>query len=229
VSILHLAPGASIAVTELHEINGAIEFGAPAHWLDFSHARVNLHKRTGTQQGIKSHVVKTDVAVEAVANVKMLNEGDGHFAPDLDEAGKQIGVINVEGTIETNGEGDGALFVVDFQIGEVRVGERGVQLVAVEVVEVDPVEQQQVGELDAINGAERVNLEDAGNRIGVFDLREPGVGDVEFGIAFSFRDALAEVGDVPGGDAQTATNIFQAIAGGNSPGHAASYSISIKV
>jgi len=120
--VLQLAPRASIAIAQFHKINGAVELRAPAHGLDFAHAWVNLHKRAWTKQRVESHVLKPDVAVETVANVEMLDEGDGNFAPDFDEAGEEIGVVDVEGAIEANGERDGTLLVINFEIGEVGVG-----------------------------------------------------------------------------------------------------------
>jgi len=94
---------------------------------------------------------------------------------------------------------------------------------AVEVLQVDSVEKQEICELDAVDRAEAVELEDAGNGIGVFDLREPGVGDMELGIAFGFGDLLAEVGNFARGDSQAETNGFELFAGGLRPNHAEVY------
>jgi hypothetical protein len=52
----------------------------------------------------------------------VLDERDGNFAPDFDETGKEIGVVDIERAIETNREGDGALLVINFKIGEVGGG-----------------------------------------------------------------------------------------------------------
>src|SRR5258708_34900401 len=100
--VLQLTPSASVAVAQFHKINGAVEFRAPAHGLDFAHARVNPHKRAGAKQGVESHVLKPNVAVEAVANVEVLDQRDGHFAPTFDEAGGGIGVVDVERASEAD-------------------------------------------------------------------------------------------------------------------------------
>jgi hypothetical protein len=52
-----------------------------------------------------------------MANVEVLDQRDGHFTPDFDEAGEEIRVVDVEGSIEANGEGHGTLLIIDFQIG----------------------------------------------------------------------------------------------------------------
>jgi hypothetical protein len=96
------------------------------------------------------------------------------------------------------------------------------------VLQVDPIKEQEVGELDAIDGAETVELKDAGNGIGVFDLREPSVGNVKLGIAFGFGDLLAEVGHLTGSDAQTGTNGFESFTGGLSPSHVEVYLKTVK-
>jgi hypothetical protein len=119
MAVLQLAPRASITIAQFHKINGAVELRTPAHGLDFAHAWVNLHKRARAKQRVESHVLKTNVTVKAVPNIEVLDEGDGNFAPDFNEAGKEISVVDVEGAIEANGEGDGALRVVNLEIDEV--------------------------------------------------------------------------------------------------------------
>src|SRR6266436_3984765 len=96
------------------------------------------------------------------------------------------------------------------------------------MLQVDAVKKQKVGELDAIDGAETVELKDAGNGIGVFDLGEPGVGDMELGITFGVGDLLAEIGDFTCGDAQTETNGFELFAGGLRPSHVEVYLRTVK-
>src|SRR6266446_9113850 len=100
--VLQLAPSASIAIAQFHKINGAIELRTPTHGLDFAHAGVDVHKRARTKERVESHIPQPDVSVEAVANIEVLDEGDGNFAPDFDEAGKEIGVVDVEGGIEAD-------------------------------------------------------------------------------------------------------------------------------
>ena len=126
-----------------------------------------------------------------MANVEVLDQRDGNFAPDFDETGEEIRVVDVEGGIEANREGHGTLLVINFEIGEVGGGQRSGHLIAAEALQVDAVKEQEVGELDTVDGAETVELENAGNGIGIFDLREPSVGDMELGIAFGFGDLLA--------------------------------------
>jgi len=94
--VLQLAPSASIAIAQFHKIYGAVELRTPAHGLDFAHAWVNLHKRAGAKERVQSHVLKADISVEAVANVEVLDQRDGNFAPDFDEAGEEIRVVDIE-------------------------------------------------------------------------------------------------------------------------------------
>src|ERR1700740_3566602 len=170
MSVLQFAPRASVAIAQFHKINGTVELRAPAHGLDCAHARVDLQKRTGTKQGIESQILKPDVSVETVPDVEVLDQSNGNFTPDFDEAGQEIGVVDIERAIEANGEGHGALLVIDFEIGEVGVWQRSGHLITAEVQQVDAVEEQEVGEFYAVDRAETVKLKDAGNGIGVFDL-----------------------------------------------------------
>jgi hypothetical protein len=165
-----------------------------------------------------------------VTNVEVLDQCDGHFAPYFDEAGEEIGVIDIEGAIEADGEGDSVLLVIHFEIGQVGVRQGSGQLVSGEMLKVYAIKAQKVGELDVVDGAETIELEDAGDRIGIFDLRKPGIGDVKLGIAFGFGNLLAEVGNFTRGDAQTATDVFELFAGGLGwgPSHAKVYLKTVK-
>src|SRR5256885_8981828 len=116
MTLVQLAPGARVAVAQFHEINGPIKFSAPSERLDFANTRINLHKRAGAQQGIQGHVVQTDVSVQAVANIEMLDKRNWHFAPDLYNSREESGIVHVERAVKANGERDGALLVVDLQI-----------------------------------------------------------------------------------------------------------------
>jgi hypothetical protein len=165
-----------------------------------------------------------------MTNVEVLDQCDGHFAPYFDEAGEEIGVIDIEGAIEANGEGDSVLLVIHFEIGQVGVRQGSGQLVSAEMLKVYTIKAQKVGELDVVDGAETIKLKDAGDGIGVFDLRKPRVGDVKLGITLGFGDLLAEVGNFARGDAQAATDVFELFAGGLGwgPSHAEVYLIKVK-
>jgi hypothetical protein len=92
-------------------------------------------------------------------------------------------------------------------------------LMAAEVLQIDTVEEQEVGELDAVDGAETIKFEDTGDGIGVFDLCEPCVGDVKLGITFGFGNLLAEVGDFTRGNPQATTDVFELFARDLSANH----------
>jgi hypothetical protein len=98
------------------------------------------------------------------------------------------------------------------------------------MLKVYTIKAQKVGELDVVDGAETIKLKDAGDGIGVFDLRKPGVGDVKLGITLGFGDLLAEVGNFARGDAQAATDVFELFAGGLGwgPSHAEVYLTKVK-
>jgi hypothetical protein len=96
------------------------------------------------------------------------------------------------------------------------------------VLQIDTVKQQKVGEFDVVDGAETIKLKDAGDGIGIFDLREPCVGNVKFGIAFGFGDLMAELRDFTRGDAETATNVLELFAGRVGAKHGGIYLKTVK-
>lgn len=209
VAILHFAPGTRIAVAQLHKINRTIEFGAPAQRLNLADARIDLHERTGAEEWVERGVFQANVAIEVVANIEVLNEGNGNLAPDFDDAGKEIGVIEIEGTIKANREGNGFFRVVNLEGGEVSIGEGLIELMESEFFEINAVEPQNFSESYVVDGAEAVELEDAGDGIGIFDLGEPRIGNLEFRVAFGFRDVLAEFSHITSSDPEAGTQVLQ--------------------
>ena len=100
VPILHLAPRTGISVAQLYEINGSVKLGAPALRVDFANARIDLHKRSRPQKGIESEVLQPNVAVLAVFDIQMLNQGDGDLAPQFNDTRYQAGVVDIERAVE---------------------------------------------------------------------------------------------------------------------------------
>jgi len=209
MAVLKIAPRASVAVTQLHKINWPVEFRAPALRLDFADARIDLHKGARPQQRVQHQILKADVTVLAVADVQLLDERDGNFAPNLDHARDEIGVVEIKGAVEADGEGNGAFRVIHFESSEMGLRQGRGELVQSESLQIDPVQKQQIGELDAVNGTEAIQFEDAGDGVGVFDLRQPGIGNLKFRIALRFGNFLAEFSNVAGGDAQTCAQVLE--------------------
>src|SRR5579885_1403852 len=209
VALLQFTPRTGISVAQLDEVDGAVVFRAPAKRLDFADALIDLNERAGPEHGIERVVVQADIAVQTVADVQVLNQRDGHFSPDFHHAGEQVRIGQVKGPVKPHGEGDSSLIVVHFDGRQMRVAERGVHLVETDSVEVHAEQVEQVRKADVVDGAEAEELEDAGDGIRVFNLREPGVGNGEFRIALLVADFLAQVGHVARRDSQAKTNLFE--------------------
>jgi hypothetical protein len=62
--------------------------------------------------------------------------------------------------------------------------------------------EKQVRELYMVDGCERIQLVNTGNGIGVFDLRQPGVGNLELRVLFFFRNSQAQALHIPRRNAQ---------------------------
>src|SRR5437016_2903532 len=67
-----VAPRASVAVAQLHKIDGTVKFGAPAKRLHFPHARIDLYEGTWAQQRIEGVILQAHIAVLAVPDVQVL-------------------------------------------------------------------------------------------------------------------------------------------------------------
>jgi len=211
--VQEVTPGASIAVAQLHKINGAVEFGAPAKRLHLADAGIDLHEGTGAQQRVKREVLQPDVPILTVPDIQMLNQSDGDFSPELDHARKKIGVIQIEGPVETHGERNRTIRVTDLQFSQMGVRERGRELMKAQPLQVEAVKKQEIGELRPVDGAQAVELEDARDGVRILDLREPGVGDLVFRIMLGAGNLLAQLRHLARGDAQPQAQFLQLFVG----------------
>src|SRR4029077_5004121 len=91
------------------------------------------------------------------------------------------------------------------------------------MLQVHTVKAQQIGELDAVDGAQAVELKDTGDRIGIHHLGQPGIGNVKVRIPFRFRNSLAQVRNVTGSNSQARADLLQLFSGGTAVEHGAFY------
>src|SRR6266852_8387736 len=127
--IQKVAPRASIAVAQLHKIDGAVKFGPPAKGLHFPHAGIDLHEGTRAQQRVERVILQADIAILTVPDVQVLDQRYRYFSPKFHHAREKVGVVQLEGPVKSNGEGNRAVRVVDLQRGQVCVWQRGSKLV----------------------------------------------------------------------------------------------------
>jgi len=90
IRMVHFAPPAAIPVSQFDEVDRAVVLGRPTTGQDFSHAGIDLHEGPGTQDGKERVVFQSDIPVQVLANVEILDERDGNLSPDFDHAGKQV-------------------------------------------------------------------------------------------------------------------------------------------
>ena len=86
VPILQFAPGARIPIAQFHKIDRPVEFRPPALWLYFAHALIYLDEGTGPHKRIEREILKPDVAIQAVAQIQVLQQRDRNLAPDFHDA-----------------------------------------------------------------------------------------------------------------------------------------------
>ena len=188
VPILQFTPGTGIPVAQFHKIDGPIEFRSPALWLNLADALIDLDKGARAQQRVKCEILEADVTVQAMPKIQVLKKRYRDFTPDFDHSGKEVCVVEVEGAVKSNGEGDGFFGIEDLQIGQVSVGQRGKELMLRCFLEIHAKIKEQVRELDVIDGCQGIKFEYTGNGIRVLQLSKPGVGDLKFLVLFLFRN-----------------------------------------
>ena len=95
---LYIAPRASVTIAQLEKIDRSIELCAPHRPLDSLYGLINLHERSRSQQRIQHEVGKTDVTIETVPKVQMLNERGRYFSPDIPARCTHVIPLAEEGT-----------------------------------------------------------------------------------------------------------------------------------
>jgi len=205
VPVLQLTPGTGIPIAELNKIDRPIELRAPALRLDFADALIDLYKRAGAEQGVKRKILQPDVTVQSVPQVKVLQERDRHLSPDFNHSREEIRVVEIKRPVKANWERDRLVRVVDFQIRQMRFRQGRKLLVMRGLLQVYAEEEQQISKFYVVDGCQRVQLEDARHRVRVFQLRQPGVGDLKLGILLLLGNAKTQVFDVSRCDSQTKT------------------------
>src|SRR5579863_117103 len=93
LSAIDLTPTTSVARSEFHEVNRAIEFCCPFFGADFPLASVDLHQRTRADQRVERIILEADVSIDGFAEVEMLQQTHGDLVPFLYDAGKEIRLL----------------------------------------------------------------------------------------------------------------------------------------
>lgn len=116
----------------------------------FPDGLIDLDKGSWSQQRVEHVVGETDVAVETVAKIKMLNERNRYLSPQLDHPVQQIGLVQVETAIESDGERNLCIWVVQVNVREMRVLQTDLHLVLGNLCKIDTEEREQIGELQMV-------------------------------------------------------------------------------
>jgi hypothetical protein len=75
---------------------------------------IDLNKGTGSQKRVKSEILEADIAIQAIAHIQVLKKGNWNFPPNLNHAGQEVGIVKIEGSVKSHGEGDGLFRIVYF-------------------------------------------------------------------------------------------------------------------
>jgi len=99
------------------------------------------------------------------------------------------------------------------------IREGDVQLVSSAACQVNSEYGQEIRKCRTVDDTQTKEFIDTGNRIFVFELREPRVRNVVFRVAGSLRQLPAELFNLPGRDAEAISELSQLISGTDSAGH----------
>lgn len=137
---------------------------------------------------MEHEIPQADISIKVVAKIQTLDDGDRHFAPDFNHTRQEAASLDMEASVEPDGECDGLGFVGDLELGEMSPFQGHRELVAENSRQIDAEEGEKLVERCPIDDAEAEKLVDAGNRIGVLNLREPTVRDLKIVVPFILRN-----------------------------------------
>lgn len=126
-----------MSIAESHKIDRPVQFCPPCGSDNLPYAIVDLDKGTRWNKGIHRVVSKADVAVVAVFDIQVPNDGNRHLSPDCYHVCQQSRLRKPKSFIETHGKGHGSVFIVDFKPRKVSFRQRDLDLVEPDSFQVD--------------------------------------------------------------------------------------------
>src|SRR5258707_7775465 len=83
---IEFTPTAGVTVSELDEIDGAIEFVLPTTWLHLVLSCIDLDKRPGADERIECVILKPDISAKTVPQIQLLQQDNGNLTPTFKHA-----------------------------------------------------------------------------------------------------------------------------------------------
>src|SRR5579863_2350434 len=200
---LHLAPPARISIAKLQKINRPVEFRPPARWLYASRAWVDLHERPRPQHRIQRVIVHSDKSVAVLPKLQMLQNREGNVAPVPHHPRKQIRSVEIDALVELYGHRHFSLGLVLFRSHKVGPSRCHFELPQSNVAQIYAVHGQQFRKSHVVNDTEGDQFVDAGYRVSILELRQPGVGNVELLISLRIGYALTLFFHFPSRDSRS--------------------------
>lgn len=101
---LELTPTAQVPIPQLDEVNWPLELGSPRPCADLSLGGINLNERAGPDQRIQSRILKSNVAIHGLTQIKVLQQPNGHFVPLFDDPRQKAGGLEAKLGLEFDRE-----------------------------------------------------------------------------------------------------------------------------
>jgi hypothetical protein len=86
MTLSDFTPAADIFFAQLDKKNGSLVFVFPVNGKNLPLISVYLHDRTRPDERVHRIVVEPNQAIYALAKVKVLDQTDRNFSPDLDQS-----------------------------------------------------------------------------------------------------------------------------------------------
>jgi hypothetical protein len=194
LAAVKFAPTADVAVAQLHEVNRTVELILPiAH--DLGLARVDLHKRAWANQRKKGVVLSSDLSVEAILQIYMLQRSDRDLGPAFEHARDQIRLLGFHLVAKFKGNDQRPAGTIERR-QETGPGQSHQPRFPCRLAKIEAKESQDLVQVSLVDQTQTVQFEKIGLELFRLDVGDPGMGDVVVRILLLLREFMAQALDL---------------------------------
>jgi len=206
VPIFELAPGTTIALPCIHEVDGTVEFVIPAGVQHLVAIRVHQHETSRTDQGIHGVVFEANVAKAVPA--RAVHQPRFQVAPAFHAACEVVGPAGIKAGVQPDGDPN------SYGRGRgVSAKAREMGAIPVHFGERQAEPSEGFTEVEVVDSAEGEKPVEIGHDPVIFDVGKPADMDDKLGAAETGSQFVAGLFDVAKGKTQSLSCLAKAGAG----------------
>src|SRR6267154_2017790 len=175
---IDFTPTAGVPIPELNEINGTVKLAPPVTRPHFVLPGIDLHERTGADQGIKRVVLQADVSTKTFPQIQLLQERDRDVAPSFKHTRDQIRSRKLDILAKFERQHNRVSWRLQTRPNQVSVWQTDQSLFLGDIQDIDPEKAHDLQIAAPVDETQAVELVDARSKLSILDIGKPAVGNV---------------------------------------------------